>query len=165
MKRNKFTPNEIIDCGDYYEICLYNKQHQKIAKTKIDKIDKENLKKVKEHKWHLHSCGYIATIENKQTLFLHQFILGKRQGFEIDHINHNKTDNRKQNLRHCTRSQNSMNRKVKGYFWNNEKEKWTTRIKVNYKTIHLGHFRSKQDAINARKNAELKHFGKFAFNH
>ena len=44
LERTKFDSNEIIDCGNYYEICLYNRQQEKIARTKIDKDDLEKIK-------------------------------------------------------------------------------------------------------------------------
>ena len=160
LKRTLKDKNKIIDCGDYCEIVLYNKFCKPIAKTKIDK---EDLGKVKGHKWGLLKTNYIFC--NNKKILLHQFILGKKNGFEIDHINHDKTDCRRNNLRFVTRSQNSMNRKVKGYYWNKKNKKWMAYINKNYKRIYSEYFINEQDAINARRQAEQKYFKEFAFNH
>ena len=161
LERTRMDKNEIIDCGDYLEICLYNIKHQKIARTKIDKND---LEKIKKHKWSLSNYGYTKTNKNINNItLLHQFILGKKQGYDVDHKNTNKLDNRKQNLRYCTKQQNNMNIKVKGYTWNRKRKKWIAQIGINYKNITLGYFENKQDAINARRQAEKKYFKEFAF--
>ena len=55
LERTVFDSNEIIDCGDYYEICLYNRKCEEVGRTKIDKDD---LKKVKKYKWGLNGRGY-----------------------------------------------------------------------------------------------------------
>ena len=160
-KRTTWDKNEIIDCGDYYEICLYNVKSQEIARTKIDKDD---LEKIKNSKWCL-MYGYAISNSNNKSIYLHTFILGKpTKGYEIDHINHDKLDNRKQNLRFVTHSQNGMNRKYKGYYWSKSDKRWHARIIINQKRINLGYFINEQDAINARKIAVEKYFGEYAYN-
>lgn len=161
LKRTRFDKNEIIDCGDYYEICLYSGQgeQKEIAKTKIDKDD---LDKVENYKWNLSGNGYI--INNKNKIYLHQLILGKKKGYIIDHINHNTLNNRKQNLRYCTYSQNHMNTKAKGYTWNKKNKRWQVYIQKKYKFIYLGSFLNEQQAIIIRKKAEKKYFREFTYN-
>ena len=161
LKRTERDKNEIIDCGDYCEICLYQK-NKEIARTKIDK---EDLEKIENYKWCLSKIGYTAGVINKKLIYLHQFILSKKQKFDIDHINRDKLDNRKQNLRHCTRSQNCINRKISGITWHKGVNKWRARITINYKEIRLGCFKYKQDAINVRINAEKQYFKKFKIIH
>ena len=164
FKRTMFDPNEIIDCGDYYEICLYKGRKGEQTEVARAKIDKEDLKKIRGYKWCLDSDGYVHNMKNKKETKLHQLILGKPQmGYNIDHKFGDKLDNRKSELRFSTFQQNSRNRKVKGYSWNKGMKKWEAQICVNYKNIKLGYFIDKQDAIKARKEAELKYFGKFAY--
>jgi len=159
LKRTMHDPNEIIDCGEYCEICLYNRQNQEVARTKIDK---EDLQKIKNYKLHFNTLGYCGT--GSKGLLLHHLILDKKKGLDIDHINHDTLDNRKQNLRHCTRSQNMMNTKnVKGYCWYKITNKWLAYIKINNKSIHLGYFKNEKDAIKARREAEKKYFKEFTF--
>lgn len=88
-----------------------------------------------------------------------------------DHKNANKHDNRKENLRDATHSQNNMNRGVQsnstsgitGVRWDKRQQKWTAKIKINKRTISLGSYVLKEDAIKARKEAEEKYFGEFAY--
>jgi hypothetical protein len=83
----------------------------------------------------------------------------------IDHIDQDSTNNRLRNLRDVTGSENSKNKKayknnssgVAGIHFRNDRQKWRARIKVNGKLIHLGLFELKDDAITARKNAEVKY--------
>jgi len=158
-KRSSKTPNKMIDCGTYFEICLYNVKNKEIARALIDKDD---LEKVKKYKWGM--CdGYVCNNNKKTKIKLHQLIIGKKDGLEIDHRSTNKLDNRKSNLRHCTHSQNCMNKKRKGYNWSKAAQKWQVRIQVNYKRINLGLFKKEEDAIKARQKGEQKYYKEFTY--
>lgn len=89
-------------------------------------------------------------------------------GFEIDHINGIVDDNRIKNLRISERTTNGRNRAIAV---NNtsgatgvrkEGRKWRVRIKVDGKLLHVGCFRSYEEAVMARQKAELEHFQDFA---
>ena len=158
LARTKFDPNEFVDCGDYYEICLYNIKHKEIARAKINR---ENLEKVRDYKWNLSWWGYV--ICSSKEIKLHQLILGKKKGFEIDHINGNKLDNLRQNLRYATRSQNEVNKKSKGYSWCSRDKIWSAYITINNKGVNIGSFKTEVEAIKARREAELKYYGEYAY--
>jgi len=79
---------------------------------------------------------------------------------EIDHINRNRLDNRISNLRIATRTQNRQNNRYAGVFLN--KKYFRARIAVDGVEIHLGCFRTFDEARAARREAELKYFGEFA---
>ena len=89
----------------------------------------------------------------------------------IDHINHIKHDNRKDNLRIVNKSQNAMNQTtssvntsgVTGVGWHKAKGKWRAYIKINYKQIELGYFDSFEEAKQVRLQAENEHFGKYSY--
>jgi hypothetical protein len=82
---------------------------------------------------------------------------------EVDHINHNRTDNRWNNLRAVTSKSNSRNQSksiknksgVTGVHWDNLRNRWIAQIHIDYKTVHLGTFVEFHEAVNARKNAEV----------
>ena len=84
---------------------------------------------------------------------------------QLDHIDQDSTNNRLINLRDVTHSENCKNQKipknnksgVMGVIFRNDVQKWGAYIWVNRKTIHLGEFELKDDAIAARKNAEVKY--------
>jgi hypothetical protein len=88
----------------------------------------------------------------------------------VDHINRNKLDNRVENLRWCTKSTNSANSRVRpgatsqyrGVRWSKLGKKWTARIHVRGKEIHLGCFADEKQAASAYNVAALNHFGSFA---
>ena len=89
----------------------------------------------------------------------------------IDHINHNPSDNRKENLRECNHNQNLMNQKKNksntsgyvGVICIKATNKWKAYINVNYKQISLGHFKNIKNAIKARKDAEKLYFKEYRF--
>lgn len=164
IMRTRFDKNEYIDCGEYYEICLYNKKQKEVARAIINK---KKYNKVKDYKWSLNNKGYVITRINKnETLFLHHLVKPRHKYLDTDHEDVNPLNNRINNLRYLTRSQNLMNRKeISGIDLHKQTGKWRARIKINKKEFHLGLFTNKQDAINARRKAEQKYFGEFAFKH
>lgn len=134
-------------------------------------IDKIFHNKVKKHRWFLSSKKYaVAYINGKQEL-LHRFITNPPNNKYVDHINHNTLDNRIANLRVCTQVENMRNARLKknntsghaGVYKHNQNDTWVAKIKVNYKSIYLGSFTNKSDAIKAREEAEVTYFGEFRY--
>lgn len=139
-------------------------------------FDLEDYEKINKYCWHIKSDGYITTLiyfnkDYKKQIFLHRLIMNCNDDFLIDHMNHNKNDNRKNNLRMVTVQQNNMNNSLRkdnisnatGVFWNKKNNIWQAQIRVNSKAIHLGCFINKQDAIKSRKQAEEKYFGEYSY--
>lgn len=91
------------------------------------------------------------------------------KGTEPDHKNRVRTDDRWDNLRLATRSQQSQNQKrdiapksgCRGVYWNSNRRMWYPRIQLDGKTIHFGYTEDLPLAIAIRKEAEAKYFGKF----
>ena len=165
IPRTQYDPNEIIEYEDYAEIVLYNKDCEEVARALIDLEDVDN---VKEYKWHLNnSTGYVNN--NKNKLLLHRFIMDCPKDKVVDHVNHDPLDNRKENLRVCTHQENIMNSSlsknntsgITGVAWDKQHNKWRSQIKINRKSITLGLFNTKEEAIEARKQAELEYFGEY----
>lgn len=90
--------------------------------------------------------------------------------YEIDHINGNKLDNRIENLREATRSQNQCNKTMmtnntsgyRGVSWNNQKNKWAVRVTVAKKVYRLGFFDDPEIAGAVAREARTKLHGEFA---
>jgi hypothetical protein len=105
-----------------------------------------------------------------RSTYMHHLVIGKRSGFEIDHIDGNRLNNTRANLRHVTHSQNIINSKVRsdstsgvsGVAWLSTKKRWQATIMTSGKRKHLGTFRVKADAVRARRDAESLHHGEYA---
>ena len=144
----------------------------------IFKFDYEDYDKIKGLNWFSHH-GYIVSHlneDNRKTIYLHRFVIGlKDDRYEnnliVDHINHDKTDNRKCNLRIGTSSQNNINRKTlknntsgcPGVTYRKEINKWRVRISVNGKRISVGDFDTYEAAVKARRDAEMKYHKDWAY--
>ena len=132
-------------------------------------FDLEDYDKIKTYCWYLSNNKYLAA-GNKNLLF-HRLIMNCESNMVVDHINHNKMDNRKSNLRVCKQNNNSANCKVSknntsgvtGVCWNNKRNKWEAKIMVNRKTINLGRYNNFEEAVVARKQAEEKYFGEYSY--
>ena len=166
LTRTIYDKNEIVDCGNYAEMILYNKEGEETARTKIDK---NQIKRVSKYKWNLGNKRYVRCIKLKTQL--HNFVLGKKKGYHTDHKSGDRLDNRVENLRIVTVSQNQWNRNVlhrrnksgyNGVFWDSVTNSWAARICCFRKQIWLGRHKNKSDAIKARLEAEQKYFGEFA---
>lgn len=170
VKRTKFDPNEIIIHKDYAELILYDNNGNEKAKSIID-ID--DIEKIKNYKWGLDSKGYVKrNNESSKTIKLHNYIMGYDcdDNYYYDHIDRNPLNNRKSNLRVCTKQQNTWNRSISsrnttgtpGLYFKKSRNKWTVTFRINGKSIQIGSFKTKEEAISARKEAELKYYGEFS---
>jgi len=129
-------------------------------------LDKDDLEEVKLKTWWVHkSSGYICTKHYDKMLQIHRYILNPPEGKVVDHINGNKRDNRRCNLRICDHRQNSWNMKlaknnksgVTGVYWDDLSNKWRVEIQGKY----IGIFSNKDEAIEARKLAEHEFYGEY----
>ncbi len=166
IKRNRLDPNEFIIHGKYAEMLLYDNYGNIVAKTKID-ID--DIDKVKEIKWSLDNHKYVSAKCRDIKLYLHRILLEQPENHYVDHINRDRLDNRKSNLRIVRPTQNGMNKgrqsnNTSGYVGvscDKSRNKWEAYIKIFKKKKHLGRYDDIKDAIMARKNAEQLYFGEY----
>lgn len=156
-------------CGEYYigYDCHDNKFY----------FDKSDYDIVSKYCWVIDSSGYVATSyrENNRChhMRMHELIMNTiGTDFCVDHIHgaETKNDNRRCNLRRATNRQNGVNkgcskRNKSGYVGviQNKSGTWSSQITVNKKKINLGTFKRKEDAILARKQAEIKYNGEFQY--
>lgn len=68
------------------------------------------------------------------------------EGFELDHIDRNRTNNALSNLRLVTRQQNRFNSAAKGCYYNKSSKKWAAYISIDRKQTHLGLFKTEAEA-------------------
>lgn len=122
------------------------------------------------HVWWLHKYGYPTTRIDGQSVSMHQFLLGKRKGYVIDHIDQNRLNNQRDNLRFVTWQQNLLNskprngRKYKGvYHEKHGKPKcWHVLIRHEGKLVSFGRYRTEKEAVEVYNCEVLKLRGNLA---
>ena len=136
-------------------------------------IDAEDYDKVKDFYWTAMRGNYIRSQSYKHSrvghLLLHRLIMNADNNVQIDHIDGNPLNNSKSNLRFATSQQNSFNRSKStkntsgqtGVSWIERDKCWRAYITVSKKLHHIGCFKTKEDAIKAREDAEIKYFGEY----
>jgi hypothetical protein len=117
--------------------------------------------------WRVANTGYaVRDIGGKQEL-LHNLVLPSIPGMCRDHINGNKLDNRRQNLRYVTHAQNMLNRAgssacgIKGVSVHKASGKWQAQIRVGGKVTYLGLFNTPEEAGSAYAEASARYHGEF----
>jgi hypothetical protein len=98
-------------------------------------------------------------------------LLGNPVGLDVDHIDHDTLNNRMANLRAATTSGNMANRRpnrnttsrFKGVAWKKQNRQWVAQIAVQKRKLHIGLFRTEEEAARAYDAAARLHFGEFAF--
>jgi hypothetical protein len=147
--------------------------------VKFSLIDNEDFEFLQKWEWKWTLQGYAVKVKalkgDKNThRAMHRLIMGAKEGTFIDHINRDKLDNRKINLRFCTFQQNTWNRakvsdtrgyksKYKGVGWDKKQNKWFAMIYKDYIDYHLGFYDLETEAATAYNEAAKKHFGEFAY--
>lgn len=140
-------------------------------------VDDEDYEELNKYRWFC-SNGYVVrgrySRETKKTssVRIHRVIMNPPDYMDVDHINHNKLDNRKENLRVCTASGNQMNRDkfltrntsgYKGVSWSKDHRKWDARIKKDGKNYWLGLFVDVKEAHKAYQQKAKELFGEFNY--
>lgn len=143
-------------------ISVITSSSHKLAKP-VQKIiiDSGDLPLVKDKRWTIDKDGYVINYTHKKIngkkqttqTRIHRLIMGAKPGEIIDHINGNRLDNSKKNLRVVSSSINALNRHKKqgktnyfGVFFNKQFKKYQTKIMVEGKTKHLGFFDNPKEA-------------------
>jgi hypothetical protein len=146
-----------------------------LTQNKYALVDDGDLEQLSSYRWTLlknkWTCYTITYIDGKTT-YMHRLIMKPEKGKQIDHINHNGLDNRKENLRTCSQSQNNGNLQkpkhntsgYKGvsYYKAVKANPWSAYITSFGKKLHLGYFETAKDAATAYNEAATMQWGNFA---
>lgn len=141
-------------------------------------VDINDFERLTHVSWCISKRGYptAGTQMRGKTvrMYMHHAILGRPLGkMVVDHINANKLDNRKSNLRFCMQHENCANGPIKknntsghtGVWFHRKGGYWCAEIKFKRKKICLGSFAKIEDAIAARLKAEVRIWGEFSPRH
>lgn len=143
---------------------------------KFAKVSREDFKRINAHKWYCSTFGYAIRFINRNVhkicILMHREILRTPDGMETDHVNMDKLDNRRENLRLCNKRQNQGNRNgsryttktssFKGVRWHKRHSVWEAYITRGGRYQYLGSFIDEISAASAYNAAALQHFGQFA---
>lgn len=121
----------------------------------VDDADAEMLSK---YTWSHNSCGYVQAWVDGRVLSMHRFLMNPPTGYEVDHLNCVRADNRRCNLECVTRAENVRRvvHKNTGGGVVPRNRKWGAYIYKRRKQIWLGSFNTKEEATIARKEALIK---------
>lgn len=149
-----------------------------LSKGKVTLVDEADYEKVSQHKWYaanINGAFYARTNIKKEdgkgtTISLHRFLLNPPGRMQIDHINGNSLDNRRDNLRLCTHGQNQCNKyskkgtssPYKGVKWHKRDKIWYAVIRLNNKQFYLGSYHDELKAAHAYDEAARKLHKEFA---
>ena len=151
-----------------------------LSQGKFTIVDDDDFERVSQLKW-----SYINGYAKRQMkradgrrrlLGLQRFIVGL-DGDDprvVDHINGDTLDNRKENLRICTKRENTRNQRpkdrlgkstsiYKGVSWKNDMYKWRVRLAIDRKEVIVGYYVCEKEAALAYNKAALEYFGEYAW--
>lgn len=150
-----------------------------LTQGKFSIVDDEDYEFLMQWKWHINSNGYAVrrpyikgSGRDKQkclTIRMHRLLGNTPDGLDTDHINGDRLDNRKSNIRICTRSQNLVNKKIKKKFSSiyrgvnlHKSGKWLSKIHFNRRFKYLGYFDTQEEAALAYNSAAKIIHGEYA---
>ncbi len=137
----------------------------------VDDADYDNLR---QWQWLLVGDGYAGrfdhTVRPHRLIYMHRSVIDAQPGERVDHINGDKLDNRRDNLRLVTSAQNQQNKRpssnctsgYKGVCWHKGTGKWHVRITVNGQRLHLGYYADLETAALLYDAAARHFFGEYA---
>ena len=149
-----------IENRDNYAVLLISYK----GEIKEVKISIEDIPKVSLIKWHIHrhkssKRESVMGLErnnykNRKHFLLSRFLLNCPDDKEVDHINHDTLDNRRENLRIVTKFENQQNKRTSGKYvgvvWDKSRNKWKATVEYKKKRFNLGRFKTEEEAARVR---------------
>lgn len=144
-----------------------------LTQDKVALVSDEDFEALSQHRWYaekqnhtFYAARHIKIAKNKWIVIkMHTDILGKKEGYEIDHIDGDGLNNQRNNIRHVTHRQNTQNlhiaksSKYPGVRWHKTNKKWEARIKLHGIRKILGHYTNEHEAYMAYAKAVKEYVG------
>lgn len=142
-------------------------------------VDDSDYEAISKYKWHIkkHGRTFYAKHSTKKgdnrkqkTVYMHSLLLATPRGMEVDHIDGDGLNNRRDNIRVCVHAENTRNARTRldnksgfrGVHFHSRDMVWSASIGFKNKRVHLGYFSSKLLAREAYRDASIKYYGNFA---
>jgi hypothetical protein len=138
-------------------------------------VDDQDFLELAQYRWCYSTVGYAVRRKKmpdgkSKVVYMHREIMNPEKGMEVDHVNGQKLDCRRDNLRLCTSGQNKYNigkkrdntSGYKGVWYSKQKQRWVSEIWVEKKKRYLGSFNTPEDAAIAYNAAAIRFHGDFS---
>jgi hypothetical protein len=146
-----------------------------LSRGKFALVDYDDWENIAAYRWHTNASGY--AVRSGDRVYMHREILRAGAGEMVDHINHDKLDNRRANLRFVSEHQSHGNMRpqkrgrsrfkgvfaVSGAKGRAGSRPWRAQINQNGKSVYLGVFGTEEDAALAYNEAARAYFGECAW--
>lgn len=138
------------------------------SQQKEFKVSKEDYNLVCKYTWHINKLGYVVTNIKGKKMTMHRLLLNPSSDERCDHVNRDRSDNRRINIRIATSSENNINKmksgghhssKYKGVYWDKQLSKY--RVRIGKK--HIGLFSDEIEAAKAYNKVAKLTYGSFAY--
>lgn len=144
-----------------------------LTKDQYALVDDADFAKLSRRSWYAAVCGdkfYAAARIDGSIVYMHRFLMHPESGQYVDHIDGQTLNNRRDNLRICSQSENLANTKLssanksgfKGVYFSKPRGKWIAQRRIDRRTVNLGGFDTAREAAVAYDKATIAHFGDFA---
>ncbi|ULT55392.1 HNH endonuclease [Neobacillus drentensis] len=143
----------------------------KLYDGSITVVDDEDFEKYGNYKYYSNGKGHVYRNGEKGTMYLHREIMNAPDGMIVDHINGDKLDNQKSNLRIATPRQNQFNKRktgketssiYKGVCWIKKTSAWLSSIRIDGVRTNLGYYETEEAAAIAYNEKAKSYHGEFA---
>lgn len=144
-----------------------------LTQGKVAIVDDEDFENLNKFRWYFckrYAVRDVRVDGKKETIYMHRLVTNAPDHLEVDHINSDGIDNRKENLRLCTHAENSRNRgiaknntsKYKGVWFSKRYNRFFAETRLNGKKVYVGSFKTAEEASEAYKTKVLEIHGDFA---